>query len=214
MAQPITASSEIARTDHEQERVRFRLSATILLLGGLVFLLGVSRPVVQTWAENWDDEAARIALAQAESGEFRFGFVTMGIGFVVMGLGTALMLRAMSNVLTERRASVARIAWIVALLGGLVLGLGRAITTMVDLDAAARGDGIDGVLGTIGLSLGIVACGLLTWRGPMPRWVGVAFALAGLSAAPTIPAVYMFAAICFGLFGIVYFRPGRSVSVN
>jgi len=40
----------------------------VLLNGGLIFFAGVSRPVVGDWAEAFDDQAKRIAIAKADAG--------------------------------------------------------------------------------------------------------------------------------------------------
>ncbi len=210
----ITEATSTPTTAAGGHRVRLRIGSATLLLGGLIFLLGVSRPVITDWANAWDDKDAQLAIARADSGNFRFGMVTMGIGFVVMGVGAGLLLLAMARLFSGRRAKTASVSAAIAVAGGLTVGLGRAIVALVDIDKSAVDRGLVGILGTTGLSLGFIACGLLTWRGPLPKWAGVVFALAGLVAAPTIPAVFMFAAIAYGLLGVVYTRRSRNVTVD
>jgi hypothetical protein len=50
----------------------------VLLLGGLIFLAGVSRPVVGDWADAFDDEAKRIAIAKADADQFTVGICPDG----------------------------------------------------------------------------------------------------------------------------------------
>lgn len=215
MAESITTEATSTPTTGEDvHRVRLRIGSATLLLGGLIFLLGVSRPVITDWANAWDDKTAQLAIARADSGNFRFGMVTMGIGHAVMGIGAALLLVAMARVFSGRRVTAAYVGAALAIAGGLTVGLGRAIVALVDIDKSATDRGWVGIVGTAGLSLGFIACGVLTWRGPMPKWAGVVFAVAGLIAAPTPPAVFMFAAIAYGLLGIVYLRRGRDVTVS
>jgi hypothetical protein len=209
-----TAETSQTASGRVDDRVRLRIGAATLLVGGLIFLIGVARPVVTDWANSYDNKAERLAIAQAHADEFRFGWITMGIGQIAMGLGVGLLLFAMARLFAGRRAVIADVFAVVAVAGGLIGGLGRAVGVLVDFDRAAGVNGLEGYLGAIGLSLGFVACGLLTWRGPLPRWAGVAFAVAGAIAAITFPAVYMFAALAYGALGLVWFRRGRSVSVG
>jgi hypothetical protein len=215
--EPREGQVEVASTKAPQggdDRVRLRVGAATLLLGGLIFFVGVARPVVTDWADAYDDKVERLAIARANPGEFRFAWITMGIGQFAMGLGAGLLLLAMARLFPGRRAAIARVFAGVAVAGGLIVGSGRAVGVLVDFDRAAGVKGLEGYLGSIGLSVGFVACGLLTWRGPLPRWAGVVFAAAGAIAAVTFPAVYMTAAVAYGLLGLVWFRRGRSVFVG
>jgi len=101
----VTSRSAPATDDR---RVRLRIGSATLLLGGLLFLLGVSRPVITDWANAWDDKTAQIAIARSDPGNFRFGMVTMGIGDAVMGIGAGLLLLAMARLFSGRRATISR----------------------------------------------------------------------------------------------------------
>lgn len=190
-------------------RVSFRAAAGVLLLGGLIFFAGVSRPVVGDWADAFDDEAKRIAIAKADADQFTVGFVLMGVGFVVMGIGLGLWGWALTRLETGRRASAAAVLGLLAAIGGFGPGLVRIIVPLVDVEDAAGESGALNVAflpGAIALSLGFVGFGILTWRGPAPRWAGILLALTGVAAIVTFPAWYLLGAVVFGLVGVVHFR--------
>jgi len=190
-------------------RGSLRAAAAALLLGGLIFFAGVSRPVVGAWAEAFSDEARRIAIAKADAAEFTAGFVLMGIGFIVMGIALGLWGRALTRIETGRRATAAAVLGLTAAIGGFGPGLIRIIGPLVDVERAANESGALDVAwlpGTLALTIGFVGFGILTWRGPAPRWAGVVLALTGVAGMIIIPAFYMFGALAFGLVGVAHFR--------
>lgn len=190
-------------------RGSLRAAAGVLLFGGLIFFAGVSRPVVGDWAEAFDDEAKRIAIAKAHAGQFTVAFVLMGVGFMLKGIALGLWGRAVTRLETGRRATAAVVLGLTAAIGGGGLGLVRAITPLVDVEQAA-GDSaaLNAVYlsGAYALALGFVGFGILTWRGPAPPSAGILLALTGVAAAVTFPAWYMLGALVFGLVGVVHFR--------
>jgi len=195
--------------DARTARPALRTAAAVLLLGGLIFFAGVSRPVVGDWAAAFDDEAKRIAIAKADAGQFRVGFMLMGVGFVVMGIALGLWGRTVARLETGGRATAAAVLGLLAAIGGVGLGLVRVITPIVDVEqAAGESGGLNALYlpGAVALALGYVGFGILTWRGPAPQWVGVFLALTGVAAAATFPAWYMFGALLFGLVCVVHFR--------
>jgi hypothetical protein len=186
-----------------------RVATGVLLLGGLIFFAGVSRPVVGDWAEAVDDEANAIAIAKAHADQFTVGFVLMGIGFILMGIALGLWGREVTRLEKGRRATATVVLGLVAAIGGSGLGLVRVITPLVDVEPAAGDGGALNLVylpGSFGLALGFVGFGILTWRGPAPRWAGILLALTGAAAAVTFPAWYMLGALVFGLVGVVHFR--------
>ena len=186
-----------------------RAAAGVLLLGGLIFFAGVSRPVVGDWAAAFADVAKRIAVAKADAGQFAVGFALMGVGFIVMGIALGLWGRAVARIETGRRATAAVVFGLAAAIGGCGPGLVRVIGPLVDIEQAAGESGVLNVvyqLGAYALALGFVGFGILTWRGPAPRWAGILLALTGVAAAVTFPAWYMLGALVFGLVGVVRFR--------
>jgi vacuolar-type H+-ATPase subunit I/STV1 len=151
----------------------------VLLLGGLIFLAGVSRPVVGDWAAAFDDEAKRISIATADPDQFTVGFALMGVGFIVIGIALGLWGRAVTRLETGRRATAAVVLGLTAAIGGFGPGLVRVITPLVDVEQAAGESGglnVAFLLGAIALTLGFVGFGILTWRGPAPRWAGILLA--------------------------------------
>jgi hypothetical protein len=192
-------------------RTSLRAAAGVLLLGGLTFFAGVSRPVVGDWAGAFDDVAKRIAIAKADADQFTVGFALMGVGFIVMGIALGLWGRAVTRVETGRRATAAVVLGLIAAIGAFGPGLVRIITPLVDVEkAAGESGGLNGayVLGAFALTVGFVGFGILTWRGPAPRWAGILLALTGVAGAVTFPAWYMLGAVVFGLVGVVAFRRG------
>jgi len=190
-------------------RGALRTAAGVLLLGGLIFFAGVSRPVVGDWAAAFDDEAKRIAIAKADAAEFTVGFVLMGVGFIAMGLALGLWGKAVSPLETGGRATAAVVLGLAAAIGGFGPGLVRVIVPLVDVEQAAGNSAalaVAFVAGAAALSLGFVGFGILTWRGPAPRWAGIVLAFTGLAGAMTFPAWYMLGALVFGLVGVVHFR--------
>ena len=190
-------------------RGSLRAAAGVLLLGGLIFFAGVSRPVVGDWAAAFDDEAKRISIAQADADQFTVGFVLMGVGFIVMGIALGLWGRAVARLETGRRATAAVVLGLTAAIGGFGPGLVRIIAPLVDVEQAAAESGgllVAFLLGALALTLAFVGFGILTWRGPAPKWAGILLALTGVAAAVTIPAWYMLGALVFGLVGVVHFR--------
>ena len=195
--------------DTQTARGSLRAAAGLLLLGGLIFFAGVSRPVVGDWAAAFADVAKRIAVAKADADQFRVGFALMGSGFIVMGIALGLWGRAVTRLETGRRATAATVLGLLAAIGGFGPGLVRVIGPLVDIEQAAGESGALNVvyqLGAYALALGFVGFGILTWRGPAPRWAGVLLALTGVAAAVTFPAWYMLGALVFGLVGVVHFR--------
>ena len=190
-------------------RGSLRAAAGVLLLGGLIFFAGVSRPVVGDWAEAVDDEAKAIAIAKADADQFTVAFVLMGVGFIVMGIALGLWGRAVTRLETGRRATAAVVLGLMAAIGGFGPGLVRIITPLVDVESAAGESGALNVAylpGAYALALGFVGFGILTWRGPALQWVGILLALTGVAGAVTFPAWYMLGALVFGLVGVVHFR--------
>ena len=114
-----------------------RAAAGALLVGGLIFFAGVSRPVVGDWAEAFEDEAKRVAVAEADADEFKVGFALMGVGFIVMGIALGLWGRAVTRLETGRRATAAIILGLLAAIGGFGPGLVRIIGPLVDVEQAA-----------------------------------------------------------------------------
>jgi len=190
-------------------RGSLRLAAGVLLIGGLIFFAGVSRPVVGDWAAAFDDVAKRISIAKADANQFTVGFVLMGVGFIVIGVALGLWGRAVTRLETGRRATAAVVLGLTSAIGGFGPGLVRVITPLVDVERAAGESGglnVAYLLGAFALTLGFVGFGILTWRGPAPRWAGILLALTGVAAAVTFPAWYMLGALVFGLVGVVHFR--------
>jgi hypothetical protein len=194
--------------DAATARGSLRAAAGVMLLGGLIFFAGVSRPVVGDWAAA-TDEAKRIAIAKAAADQFTVGFALMGVGFIVMGVALGLWGRAVTRLETGRRANAAVILGLTAAIGGFELGLIRIITPLVDVEQAAGESGglnVAYLVGAFALTVGFVAFGVMTWRGPAPRWAGTLLALTGVAALLTFPAWYMLGALVFGLVGVVHFR--------
>jgi hypothetical protein len=180
-----------------------------LLVGGVIFFAGVSRPVVRDWAEAFEDEAKRIAVAEADADEFKVGFALMGVGFIVMGIALGLWGRAVTRLETGRRATAAIILGLVAAIGGFGPGLVRIIGPLVDVEQAADESGALNLAylpGAFALTAAFVGFGILTWRGPASKWTGAVLAVTGLAAAVTFPAWYMLGALVFGSAGVVRFR--------
>lgn len=195
--------------DAKTARGSLRAATGVMLLGGLVFFAGVSRPVVGDWAAAFDDEAKRIAIASADADQFAVGFVLMGVGFILMGIALGLWGRAVTRIETGRRATAAVVLALASVIGGFGPGLVRVITPLVDVERAAGDSGalnVAYISGALALALGFVGFGILTWRGPGPRWAGILLALTGIAAAVTFPAWYMLGALVFGLVGVVHFR--------
>jgi len=185
----------------------------VVLLGGLTFFAGVSRPVVTEWANAVDakaDKARLIAIALGNPSEFTLAWTLMGIGFILIGLGLGLWGWTVARLKTGGRAVAARVLGVTAAIGGFGSGLLRVIIPFVDLERAAVGDSTLNIVfvpGALSLSLGYIGLGVLTWRGPAPRWVGIVLALIGLVAVVVpIPAWYMLGALVFGLVGVIHFR--------
>ena len=194
-------------------RRSLRAAAGVVLLGGLSFFAGVSRPVVTEWANAVDakaDKARLIAIALGNTSEFTLAWVLMGIGFILIGIGLGLWGWNVARLETRRLAVVARVLAVVVTIGGLGLGLVRAIIPFVSLERAAAGDQVldtVGLVGSTSLWIGFIGFGILTWRGPAPRWLSVFLALTGLAfALLPIPAWFMLDALVFGLVGVIHFR--------
>jgi hypothetical protein len=133
----------------------------------------------------------------------------MGVGFIVMGIALGLWGRTVSRLETGRRATAAVVLGATAAIGGFGPGLVRIIAPLVDVEQAAgdnRALDVAFLLGALALSMGFVGFGILTWRGPAPRWAGILLAVTGIAAAVSIPAWYMLGALVFGLVGVVHFR--------
>ena len=161
------------------------------------------------WAEAFDDEAKRIAIAKADADQFTVGFALMGVGFIVMGIALGLWGRAVTRLETGRRATAAVVLGLTAAIGGFGPGLVRVITPLVDVEQAAGESAALNLAylpGALALALGFVGFGILTWRGPALRWAGILLAFTGVAAAVTFPAWYMLGALVFGLVGVVRFR--------
>jgi len=73
---------------------------------------------VGDWADAFEDEAKRIAIAKADSDQFTVGFVLMGVGFMVMGIALGLWARAVTRLETGRRATAAVVLGLAAAIGG------------------------------------------------------------------------------------------------
>jgi len=193
-------------------RRSLRAAAGVVLLGGLSFFAGVSRPVVTEWANAVDakaDKARLIAIALGNASEFTLAWTLMGIGFILMGIGLGLWGWTVARLETGGRAVAARVLGVTAAIGGFGSGLVRVIIPFVDLErAAVSGGALDAVwlVGALGLSIGFIGLGVLTWRGPAPRWLGIFLALMGLAGLVTFPAWYMLGALVFGLVGVIHFR--------
>jgi hypothetical protein len=203
--------SSVPPVDAQTARGSLRAAAGVLLLGGLIFFAGVSRPVVGDWANAFSDEPTRVAIAKADADQFIVGFALMGVGFIVMGIALGLWGRALTRIETGRRATAAAVFGLTAAIGGFVLGVIRIIGPLVDVGLAANESGaldIAWLPGALALAIGFVGFGILTWRGPAPRWAGIFLALTGVAAMVTFPAFYMFGALVFGLVGVVHFRRG------
>jgi hypothetical protein len=138
-------------------RGRLRAAAGALLVGGLIFFAGVSRPVVRDWAANFEDEAKRIAVAKADADEFTVGFVLMGVGFIVMGVALGLWGSAVTRLETGRRATAAIVLGLLAVFGGFGPGLVRIIGPFVDVEQAASESGALNVAFLIG-ALALTGC--------------------------------------------------------
>jgi len=191
-------------------RRSLRAAAGVLLLGGLSFLAALSRPIVFEVFALTADREHKIALAVGNVSEVRLAWTLMGISFILMGLGLGLWGWTAARLETGGRAVASRVIGVVAAIGGFGPGLVRIITPFVSLEQAAVEDGALNVVkgvGLLGLCIGFIGLGVLTWRGPAPRWVGIFLAVMGLAVIPTaIPAWYMLGALVFGLVGVIHFR--------
>jgi len=199
-----------ASSDPDTARRFLRAAAGVELLGGLSFFAGVSRPVVFEMFALTADRAHKIAIAMGNPSEVTLAWALMGIGFILMGLGLGLWGWTAARLETGRRAVATRVIGVTAAIGGFGPGLVRLVTPFVSLEQAAVEEGALKVffgVGSLGLLVGFIGLGVLTWRGPAPRWLGVFLALMGLLGAVTlIPAWWMIGALVFGLVGVIHFR--------
>jgi hypothetical protein len=142
--------------------------------------------------------------------EFTLAWVLMGIGFILIGIGLGLWGWNVARLETRRLAVVARVLAVVVTIGGFGSGLVRAIIPFFSLERAAVGDPVLDPIFLVGansLWIGFIGFGILTWRGPAPRWLSVFLALTGLAfALLPIPAWFMLDALVFGLVGVIHFR--------
>jgi len=80
---------------------------------------------------------------------------------------------------------------------------------LVSLEQATGGDAaLDTVwmVGALGLCTGFTGLGVLTWRSPALRWLGIFLAPMGLAGSVTFPAWYMLGALMFGVVGVIHLR--------
>jgi len=195
-------SAALTRSDAVQVRPGMRAAAWVLLVGGLIAFAGVSRPIVGEWADASGHPDQQVAIALSDPSQFRLGFAGMGVALVMWARGVARLRRS-------RWATVALASGAVAGFGGVVLCLNRSIAPLVALEQTAAGGSIHAaadVIGFLGLTLGFVVLGVANWWGPAPAWAGIVFALFGLAGFVLFPAFYIFGAILFGLFCVVWFR--------
>ena len=208
----VARPSSGAPVDPGTVRGSLRAAAGIVLLGGLTLGAGIFRPITFEMFALTADRAHKIAIAVSKPSEFTVAWALMGIGFILIGLGLGLWSWNAARLESGRRAVVSRVLAVIVAIGGLTWGLVRLVTPFVSLEQAAAEEGALQILiavGALGLIIGFVGLGVLTWRGPAPRWVGVFLALMGLLVIPgAIPAWLIFGALVFGLVGVIHFRRG------
>jgi hypothetical protein len=199
-----------ATVDPRTVRGSLRAAAAVVLLGGLSLGTGIFRPITFEMFALTADRAHKIAIAVSKPSEFTLAWALMGIGFILMGLGLGLWGWNAAGLESGHRAVVTRVLAVVVTIGGLMWGMVRLVTPFVSLEQAAVEEGALQILigvGALGLIIGFVGLGVLTWRGPAPRWVGVFLALMGLLVIPgAIPAWFILGALVFGLVGVIHFR--------
>jgi hypothetical protein len=202
-------SAALSRSDAVQVRPAVRAAAWVLLVGGLIAFAGVSRPIIGEWADASGHPDQQVAIALSDPSQFRLGFAGMGVGFGGMGVALVMWARGVARLRRARWATVGLASGAVAGFGGVVLCLHRSIAPLVALEQTAAGGNIHAaadVIGFLGLTLGFVVLGIANWSGPAPAWAGVVFALFGLAGLVLFPAFYIFGAILFGLFSVIWFR--------
>jgi len=192
---------------------RLRVAAGVLLLAGVAFMAGVSRPVVEDYMGAWGDHPAQLEIASADLGAIRMSFIPMGVGFAVLGLGLAAWGRAIANTTTGRRARAATILGWVGLVGGLAAALERIVLPLTTAEAVVDPPaGIDVVAaaGYVGVSVAFVGFGVLimTGRRILPRWlaivVGLVLVVTGLGPLVIgLPVVYFFGALIWASVALV-----------
>ncbi len=190
-----------------------RGAATVLLLAGVAFFVGVAQPVVESYMGAWGDHPAQLEIARADFGAIQRSFIPMGVGFAVLGVGLAAWGRAVSVAATGRRRRAAGILSWVGLVGGVGASLERIIlplttpAAVVDPPALVEVTSVVGYLGIAAAFVGFAVL-MMTDGRILPRWLGimlgVVLVVTGLGPlAIGLPVVYFFGVLVWAVVVLV-----------
>ncbi len=192
---------------------RLRAASGLLLLAGIVFMAGVSRPVVEDYMGAWGDHPAQLEIAGADLGAIRMSFIPMGVGFAVLGAALVAWGRGVASTTTGRWARAATILGWVGLVGGLAAALERIVLPLTTAEAVVEPPVLvagASVVGYLGVSVAFVgfAVMMMTGRRVLPRWLGIALGvvLVVTGLGPLViglPVVYFFGVLAWAVVSLV-----------
>lgn len=192
-----------------------RKLALLFLLSAVFFFPMIMNPYIIGFYDA-ESDAARVEHIEENLTALRFLFT--GIGLTEIALGVALWLwgRHVSGTSSGRRATVAQAFSWIGLAAGLTAIVGRLLPLLDDVETWASGDisSVGLVVSLItfaGFSLTLIVFGVLMIRGAMPTWLGVVWILCGLLFwGGFLPLWFFVAALVFGIWGLLRFRPGQA----
>lgn len=201
---------------HDQESAQLRRLSLLFLVSGLCLFPLIFGTFLTFFPTN--DQADNLQRVEAHATLLRL--LVTGIGITEIALGVALFLwgRHVSRHTPGRRRDLARVlGWV-----GLVAGCSQFVawsfawfrsTESLGANVTGGATWYFNEAGGLALSMTFLIFGWLMIRGAMPTWLGVVWVACGLMYwLGRLPLWFFVAAITFGIWGLIGFRPGRDAA--
>ncbi len=190
-----------------------RRLALLFLLAAVVFFPLIFNPLALGFFGQ-ESEFELLVFVEDNLAALRLLFT--GIGLTELALGVALWMwgRQVAARTPGRRGTVASAVGWVGLTAGILSLASRLSGWFEDAEQVASGDlsPLEWLFGPAfaGFSVSIVVFGGLMVLGAMPTWLGLVWIASGVLAwVGILPFWFFAAALAFGMWGLLRFRPGR-----
>jgi hypothetical protein len=201
-------------TSDEDAVHRLRLLSAWFLATSVLFFPLIFNPVVFGYFDA-GNQAQRLTYTEEHLVGLRVLFAAVGVAELSLGVALWAWGRRVADASSGGAGVAAGVVARVSLAAGVLAVAGRGTVLLRDAgEIAGSGDALAGTLfwlAATGFTLSLLVHGALMVTGAMPAWLGLVWmACAALFWVGALPLWFFVAALAFGLWGVLAFRPGHA----